>query len=456
MNWSLLQNSLLVGALATLLATAGGFVVALALAGTEARWRRALTLGCAAALVVPPFLATNGWIELLGQNGAWRSWLPLNVYSLAGAVVLLALLTWPVTALLALGAFARVTAPQLESDPALRGLALVRWLLWPMARGAVGHGALITFVLALNNFAVPVILQVEVFPEELWLAFTTRLDEAGAWAAAWPLVVAPLIALWLLRHAEVSWPATGEHPAALAMRRHLGPAWRWLAWTVTAGLLFLSVVLPFQRLLTSSRTWAELPSLIRAAPDAIWNSFWFAAVTATLAVAIGLLAGRRWPGVLGWLPLLVPGILLGRGLIAALQPTILYGTAGMVIIAFALRYLPIGWGGVAHAFRGVDRDLTEAARLDGASGWALLCHVHWPQLASQAGAAWYITYVLCLWDVEALVLIVPPGGETLALRVFNLLHYGHHAQVNAMCVLLLVLALAPLAAWILARPLKDD
>jgi len=42
---------------------------------------------------------------------------------------------------------------------------------------------------------------------------------------------------------------------------------------------------------------------------------------------------------------------------------------------------------------------------------------------------------------------VPPGGETLALRVFNLLHYGHHAQVNALCLILLLLAVLPLAAW---------
>jgi len=36
-----------------------------------------------------------------------------------------------------------------------------------------------------------------------------------------------------------------------------------------------------------------------------------------------------------------------------------------------------------------------------------------------------------------MILVVPPGGETLALRVFNLLHYGHNAQVNALCLTLL-------------------
>ena len=45
------------------------------------------------------------------------------------------------------------------------------------------------------------------------------------------------------------------------------------------------------------------------------------------------------------------------------------------------------------------------------------------------------------------MLLYPPGGETLALRIFNLLHYGHNAQVNAMCLVLLALAAAPFLFW---------
>ena len=82
MNWPLLLNSLLVSGLTTLLAGALGFVVALALACVEPRWRRWLMLAAVVALVLPPFLVTNCWLELLGNNGAWKSWLPLNIYSL--------------------------------------------------------------------------------------------------------------------------------------------------------------------------------------------------------------------------------------------------------------------------------------------------------------------------------------------------------------------------------------
>src|SRR5437764_4331290 len=95
----------------------------------------------------------------------------------------------------------------------------------------------------------------------------------------------------------------------------------------------------------------------------------------------------------------------------------------------------------------VDPDLMDAARLNGATRWQMLRHVYWPQIRPQVAAAWYIIFLLCLWDVESMILVVPPGGETLALNIFNLLHYGHNAQVNALCLTLLGLVVIPLLAW---------
>jgi iron(III) transport system permease protein len=300
----------------------------------------------------------------------------------------------------------------------------------------------------MNNFAVPVILQVPVFPEELWLALTTRLDERGAWIAAAPLIAAPVVLLLVLWRAEISWPRSQGPATALALRHQLGGrCFRACAAGLIMALL-LSTALPLGRLLISARTWAELPNVIRASPDVIANSAFFAAASATLCLGAGLLCWRRRSGLILWLPFFIPGVLLGRAMIFAFQGTVIYGTTILVLVAFAIRYFAVGGTGIAHALRAVDRDLTAAATQEGARGWALLRHVHWPQIAPQAAAAWYVTYLLCLWDVETLVLIYPPGGETLALRIFNLLHYGHHSQVNALCLLLLGLALAP---WFAGR-----
>jgi iron(III) transport system permease protein len=102
------------------------------------------------------------------------------------------------------------------------------------------------------------------------------------------------------------------------------------------------------------------------------------------------------------------------------------------------------------ALQRVDRDVLDAMRLETGSRWRVFWTGYWPQTGASLAGLWYVTYLLCLWEVETLVMIYPPGGETLALRVFNLLHYGHIAQVNALCLLLLALAVLPLillVAW---------
>ena len=155
--------------------------------------------------------------------------------------------------------------------------------------------------------------------------------------------------------------------------------------------------------------------------------------------------------------MLIPGVLLGIVLIFLFNRPLfeaVYRGAGIVIIAWTLRYLALSWNGIGASLKSIDSDLTDAARLEGASGWSLLRYVLWPQIAGQVGALSYLTYLLCLWDVETLILIYPPGGETLALRIFNLLHYGHNAQVSALCLLLLVLAVAPLVGWSIWRGLR--
>src|SRR5213075_601857 len=166
-----------------------------------------------------------------------------------------------------------------------------------------------------------------------------------------------------------------------------------------------------------------------------------------------------WPlGVILWLPFLVPGVLVGVVLISVFNSRVLswfYESVGIVFLAWMLRYMAVGWNTTAHAMRSVDRDLSDSARLEGASRWQLLRHVHWPQVAPQLAAAWYLTYLFCLWDAETLILIMPPGAETLAVRVFNFLHYGHNPQVNALCLILLLIAVAPLALFVTTLPVRN-
>ncbi len=447
MNWTLLGNSLAVGGAATALAVSGGAVAALWFAACQSRWRALFFAAAIVALALPPFLVVNCWIELLGENGTWHHWLPINIYTLGGAIWILALLNWPIAFLFVSAALRRVQAAQLEVDARLEGWFLLRWLLLPMARTALAQSAILILVLALNNFAVPAILQVKVFPAEVWVRFNTTFDYQSALALSWPLVLAPLILVTCFRGGDNSWSWQSQPAAAGALRRQLGAGWHRGGAVAAIVLAGFSLGVPLWQLAGSRNTWMEFWPALAAGQSAIVHSLAFSALSATIVVALALWTWRARLDSALWLPFFIPGVLLGIALIWIFNRRGLagiYQSAAIVILAYVLRYAALGWNIVARALRSGDPALLAMARLEGAGFWQTLRHIHWPQASAQAGAAWYVTYLLCLWDVETLVLIVPPGGESLSLRIFNLLHYGHNSQVNALCLLLLALALLPL------------
>jgi len=454
MTWTLLRNSLLLSGLTAALAALFGLLGALCLCSLGTAWRARLLAVAVIALTLPPFLVTDCWLYLLGHLGVWRPWLPLSIYSLGGVVWVLALLYWPITLLAAWAAWQRLEPSQLESDSALTGTALVRWLLLPAARPALALAAVLTFVLALNNFTVPAILQVKAFPAEVWVSFSASFDYAATLRLSWPLVLAPLALLIWLRRREISWPRIEGGIAPRLFRRQLGRGWVWGSSLATLAVGGLAVALPLAQLPAHSAAWKALPAAWAAGQGACAMSFFLAAGAATLTVGLGVVSWRLPLGTFLWLPFLAPGILTRIGLLYAFNRPPFGGfsdTIGLVLLALCLHYVAVGWNGAALARRSVDAELTDAAAIEGASGWQLFRLAHWPQMAPQLAAAWYLTYLLCLWDVETLVLVVPPGGETLALRVFNLLHYGHNVQVHALCLLLLALALLPLAGYQIVR-----
>jgi ABC-type Fe3+ transport system permease subunit/DNA-binding beta-propeller fold protein YncE len=450
MSWTLIQNSFLVSVGTTALACLIGFVIAVWLIRLPLRWQRIFIGGAVAALVLPPFLVVNCWLDLLGHAGLWRNWLPLNIYSIPGTIWVLTLLHWPIPMLLVLARWRRLDPGLIEIDPLLRSWALLRAVLWPHASSSMRLAAGITFVLALNNFAVPSILQTKVFPAEVWLRFNTQFDHVAALAVSWPMILLPLVLLWWLHQIQWNWPNPNSATTDDLFRQRLGIGVTSSSALVAVAVFALAVVLPLFQLTASAQTWSELAPAFAAGQSAVFHSIFFSATAAVTTILLGLLTWRWRSGWLLWVLFLTPGVLLGIGLILVFnRPWLaaIYQSSAIVVVALTIRYLGFGWSGAVRAMQSVDRNLVDWARLNGANTWQMLGRVHWPQMAPTLATMAFFVYLLSLWDAETLVLILPPGGETLAVRIFNLLHYGHNAQVNALCLILVLTALLPLGVW---------
>jgi len=456
-----LSNSLAVTFGATAIAAGLGMAVAVTAAISGRRVRNIWLALAALALALPPFLSANVWLEL--TQAIRSNWTPEQAET-AGLPItagVLGLMLWPIPAFAAVTAWDSLSPGLLEAEPRLRGRRLLGDLLLPAALPAVGRSLLVTGFLALTQFAVPVLFQVRVLPEMVWIRFNTRFDTMGALEAAAPMIAAGLLTAWALRRREPAWPRLSGPVDAGLLRERLGNGWRLLFVSIGGIAVLAGLGLPLVRLAAEPRTWNELPGAFAAGLPSILHSFASSALAATGLCTAGLLltgalGGRiRGPGP-AWLGFLVPGVVLSIAWIFLLNRPGLQGIATsplILVLALGVRYLAPAWAGIAAAVRAADPDLIDAARLNAGPGMAFRTGL-WPQIRGPVCTVWSVTYLLCLWEVESILLIVPPGGETLAMRIFNLLHYGHAGQVNALCVLLLALAVGPTAilSWIGRSP----
>ncbi len=270
---------------------------------------------------------------------------------------------------------------------------------------------------------------------------------------SWPLILTPIILLLLLARNPLRYRTIGVYASTALFSARFGKPLR-AGLAISFGLLIvLSIVLPATELIATSGTWSQLAPAFNAGKRAFLNSALFATGTATLCLIVALLLARfRWAVVL-WIPFILPGLFLGMAVLWFHSPILnfLLRSVLIVFVTLGLRYLVILWTTSCRSIEETDPEILDAARLSGASTWKIFQAIHLPRIFPQLFAGWYLTYLLCLWDAETLILVIPPGAETLSLRIFNMLHYGHTTQVNALCLLLLGVALLPLALWGIAH-----
>jgi ABC-type Fe3+ transport system permease subunit len=472
MNWTLLQNSLVLAAGVTCLAAGMGLAAALFHLCLPPLGRSLIRVLAVVSLAWPPFFVANCWLELLSPGTVIRDSLGVNPFTLGGTLWILALLLWPITFLMVSGAWARLQPSLLETDLCVRGWSLFRAILLPNCTGSLRTAALLTFVLAINNFSVPAILQVKVLPAEVWIAFSTLYQPGSALLLGLPLILLPTAFVLFLQRGEIQWPCRGAVLPPTLVRQQLGRVLVVCSGLSAVALCFMSAVLPAGTIVLDPGTWSRLRGAIAAAGPGLWNSIWQPVVAASVLCGLALLLSIRVMAVsqprqtgrsrmfaaLLWAPFFAPGVMLGITLIWLLnRPGVdwLYQSMLVIVLGLVIRYAAVAWAPIRATLRGADPALVGAAWLDGASKAQILRHVLWPSLLPNVAAVWYVIFLLVLWDVETLLLLYPPGGETLSFSVFNFLHYGHAGEVNAICLLLGVIATCPLLAWHLARYVRS-
>jgi iron(III) transport system permease protein len=147
-----------------------------------------------------------------------------------------------------------------------------------------------------------------------------------------------------------------------------------------------------------------------------------------LKVVVGL--GYAVPGTVLALGLLGPLVafdalinLVWRTLGGERLGLVLMGSAGAIVVAYVVRFLPIATGSLSAGLDRLSAGVDDAARTLGAKPRELVLRVQLPMLRPALASAALLVFVDCLKELPATLLLRPLNTETLATLV-----YGHASR----------------------------
>jgi iron(III) transport system permease protein len=328
-------------------------------------------------------------------------------------------------------------------------------------------------VRGLESFEVPALLGI---PSGVWV-FTSRIwrvlsqyppsyGQAGAYALSLLLLTSLGVYLnsRLTRRSKAFQTVTGKgfrpHPMELGRMRI--PA------TVLLFLYFgVAVLLPVLILVyTSTQHFYSVPSF-QTLTNMTWDNYDYTlsndqsltalrnsfslgigsatAVMLVMAIASWVVVRTKLPGRwlvdnLSFLPLTVPGLVLGVSLLFVYLrfPVPIYGTIWILFIAYFTRYMPYGMRYASTSMYQIGAELEESAQTSGASWWQTFRRVNLPLLMPGLVAGWIYILMVSVRELSSSILLYSPGNEVLAILIFEQYENGQFTELAALGVVMVV------------------
>lgn len=433
-------------------------------------------------LIIPGILHTIAWIFLLSPRvGVLNSSFiepvlgrTFDVFSVQGAIWVEGMHLSPLVFLLMAAAF-RSMDPSLEESALTSGASLSKVFLsitMPLARPAFLAAALVMIVRSLESFEVPTLLLlprgIHVFTSRIWQSlqgYPPEVGEAGAYSLS--LLVLTSLGVYLINRvtrrsrsfATVS--GKGFRPRVMELGRL-----RWVATGVVFSYFAIAIVLPLAILAyVSTQPYYSVPSLEslsnmslenyrytlghRGSLDALKNSFVLGIGAATsvmlvTAIAAWLVVRTKLPGRwlvdnLAFLPLVVPGLVMGVAILFVYlrHPLPIYGTIWILLIAYMTRYMPYGMRYASSTMIQISGELEESARMSGATWWQIFRKIDIPLLMPGLVAGWVYIVTVSVRELSSSILLYSPGNEVLSIRIFEQYENGQFPELASLGIVMI-------------------
>lgn len=507
--YALLRNTLTFALGCTAGALIVGGVLAWLVERTDLPFRATARVMIALPMVLPPFLLAMGWVLLASPRTGWFNQLlkdalglaqaPFNIYTMGGMIFVETLALVPSVYLILSNAF-RNMDPALEEAGMTCGARwpqMIRRIFVPLLAPALLAAAAYLLIVGFLVFDVPGTLGMPVglFVVSSRIVYLAT-DQSGGTSAygqiaaiAVTFLVLLLALAWSYRRMTrqanrfVTVTGKGFRPRTLKLG-----GFKPLAITLVLLYFVLAVVAPLGLLVWTSLTpylapisWEMAGKLTLAQHSSVlanprvgaaaWTSIWVSMLSATLVVTLALVvswtvlrsrslgpAGRNLTDLLSFMPLAIPGTMIGMALIyvyLTLSFVPVYGTAWILVIAYVTVYLSYSSRTTSASLIQLHPELDEAARTCGATPATTVRRIVLPLLFPALAGAWVWVVAHVMRELSTALLLQGDSNVTLAVQLWSYWAGGEPAKAAAVGVWLVVVMTVITVIWQRLSARKD-
>ena len=356
-----------------------------------------------------------------------------GIKGFVGATMTITLVTFPYVVL-------PVRAALLHADRSLeeagQSLGLNRWRVFrqvtlPQLRPALSAGMLMTALYSLSDFGAVAVMHFNAFTRAIFIQTDSfRMDKASLLGLV--LIAMTLMLLVLQsrlqhggRHYRIGSGASRELTTV-----SLGK-WKYPALLFCAAVIFVGVAIPllvlFNWLLGHTLTNPIQVPMSELVSNTVSVSAVSALVASMAALPLALLAIRsisrpeRLLVRLAYVGNVLPGIVIALALVffATQNMLSLYQTMPLLILGYAIRYLPFSIGATESAFAQINPRFEEAARSLGLTSRAALMRITLPLARGGILAGLALVFLNVMKELPTTLILRPIGFRTFATRIWS-------------------------------------
>ena len=503
-----LINTLVTGAVSTVMALSTGGILAWCVVRSDMPGKRWLQPILTLPYIIPSFAIALAWETVFrspkvgGQPGLYEAFLGVGPpewisYGTIPISITLAIHYFPFAYLLVAGALATIDS-QMEESALISGagrLTILRRITFPVVAPAFVAAFILTFGKTIGQFALPFLLgapvQFHTVATMVYATLALGLDSL-AYVLAVVLIAISLVAIWLsnrfvnkksARFETIS--GKGFRSREVALRQ-----WRWPVFVAVALFGFTVGILPLILLAVQSvmlidgffglenLTWhfwigGSNPDIAFGEPGvfhnnnilgATWNTLKLAFLSAVIASVLGLIiayiAVRRSDNPLAraldhiaFIPFLFPTIAFGAMYLTLFAEPVgpipaLYGTFTLLVLISVVSRLPYSVKTGVTAVTQIGKELEEAAELAGASWSMRFRRVVMPLASAGLTSGMMVSFVGVMRELSLIILLITPSTRVLMTAGFGYAEEGLTQLSNALVLIVAVLTiLGELILW---------